>query len=125
MIRIAFASNNKNDVESDIAQHFGRCPFYTFIDVKNKSIKNVLVIENPYFNNHETGIIPEFIKENKVNIIVSGGMGKKAVEIFLKNNINVVTGISGKIEDALKLYFKNKLSGYQACSQNSDTDHCL
>ena len=47
-MRIAVSVETKNELDSAIAQHFGRCPFFALVDMEGKEVKAVEVIENPY-----------------------------------------------------------------------------
>ena len=123
MIRIAFACNNKNGLDANIAKHFGRCKYFIIVDLVEGEVKNCSAIENPYFNNHESGLIPDFIKSKSVNVVISGGIGKKALEKFEKYEIKAKAGLIGKVSGALDLYNQNKLFDFSVSSKN-DSDFC-
>jgi len=99
--KIAVPTNGGN-----VAQHFGRCPEYTIFDVDGCDIKNTKVIENP---GHEPGFLPRYLHDLEVDIVLAGGMGRKAFNLFNKNDIEVVTGARGKVEDSVKAYLNNEL----------------
>jgi len=40
-MKVAFSSNENNGLDSTIAHHFGRCPFYVFVEIDGKEVKNV------------------------------------------------------------------------------------
>ncbi|MDI3546468.1 MAG: hypothetical protein PWR10_120 [Halanaerobiales bacterium] len=88
------------------AQHFGRCPEYTIIETDGKEILNKKVIPNP---GHEPGFLPRYLKDLGVDCVLAGGMGRRAKDLFDSNGIKVVTGVSGSIEDGVKLYLEGKL----------------
>ncbi len=58
-MRIAFASEDKLGMEGEVSAHFGRCSYYTFLEVGKLKIWRV--VDNPFFGNHEPGKVPGFI----------------------------------------------------------------
>lgn len=116
MKRIAIATNNNK-----VASHFGRCPEYTFVDIEDNEIKNKNRVENP---GHKPGYIPKFLIENDVSCIVSGGMGRKAKQIFDENNVEVVVGASGDVDNVIKKYIKDNLeTGSNICDHGHSGEH--
>ncbi|MGQ9721764.1 MAG: NifB/NifX family molybdenum-iron cluster-binding protein [Candidatus Jordarchaeum sp.] len=118
-MKIAFASEENKGLESMVAQHFGRCPYYIFVDVEGNLVKTIETKENPYFNSHEPGVVPQFIAKENANVIIAGGMGPRAIEWFEKLGVQPITGISGKVKDALDKYLGGKLSGAGPCDEHS------
>ena len=70
-----FQLKQKNDLDSQVAGHFGKCPFFTFVEIEDGKIKSHQIIDNPYFSGHEVGQVPCFIKESAADVMISGGMG--------------------------------------------------
>ena len=108
MIRIAFSSSSHNGLDSEISQHFGRCPYFIFVNIENEEIIKVEEIKNTYEQSHGPGLVPEFISKNKADFIVSGGMGPKAVGFFESLDIKPVVGVSGVIKDIISDIIKGK-----------------
>ena len=121
---IAVASDDNNGLDGLVSGHFGRCPFYTFITIAGSEIVDTRVIENPFYASHQAGAVPEFINNEKANVMISGGMGPKAITFFKEFGIDVVTGASGRIMDALTAYLKGNLAGDSPCKDDShDCNH--
>jgi len=120
MKRISFACDDNSGLQAQLSGHFGRCPYYTLVDVEGSEIKGVNVIENPYFNNHVPGEVPHFIKDQKANVMIAGGMGPRAIDLFSSFGIEVATGISGKVSDILSAYLSGKVSGTVACGHDHE-----
>ncbi len=80
--------------------HFGHCEqFYIFeVDKEDKIIKNVEKLTPPP---HEPGLLPKWLGEKNVNLIVAGGMGVRAQNLFIQNGVEVITGASIKEPKAL------------------------
>ncbi len=118
MKRIAFSCEDNRGLQSEMSMHFGRCPNYTLIEIEGPEVKNVEVIENPYFSNHLPGVVPGFINEQNVNVMIAGGMGPRAVQMFEDFGIEVATGVCGKVENVLKAYLEGKVKGTIPCSHD-------
>jgi len=96
---IAFSSDDNKGLDGVLAYHFGRCPYFTFVEVEDNEVKNIMVEENPYANSHEAGVIPQYIHEKGAEMIVAGGMGPKAQDWFAKLGVKPVVGGYGRIKD--------------------------
>lgn len=120
MIRIAFATDTPEGLDGIVAQHFGRCPFYTFVDVENGEVKDWLVVENPAASEHSPGQIPQFVADQGAHIIVAGGMGPRAQEWFLKLGIKPYIRVSGSVKDVLPLIIKGELEPLKTPDKECD-----
>ena len=83
-MKIAVACEGKQ-----ITEHFGHCQNFMIFEVENNKIINSNSVPNP---GHKPGFLPNFLNDIGTNVIISGGMGGGAVDIFNKLNIEVVTG---------------------------------
>jgi len=74
-----------------ISQHFGHCEQFAVFDVEEqkKEIINKELITSP---EHQPGLLPRWLAEKGVSVVVSGGMGPRAQDIFQQNGIRVVLG---------------------------------
>ena len=122
-MRIAMASEDKLGLQGEVSAHFGRCPYYTFLDVEKETVNTWEVVDNPHFGNHIPGKVPEFIHSQKANVIIAGGMGPRAIEFFDGFGIEAVTGAFGKIEDVLQAYLRGELRGAGGC-HHDHPDSC-
>jgi predicted Fe-Mo cluster-binding NifX family protein len=118
MKRIAFACEDNQGLHSEMSMHFGRCPHYTLVDVEGDEMQNVRVIENPYFNNHVPGVVPGFINEQGAHVMIAGGMGPRAIQLFQELGIEVGTGVAGKVENVLRAYLEGKVKGTAPCKHD-------
>jgi len=122
-MRIALSVETNNELESTIAQHFGRCPFFALVDMEGKEVKVVNVIPNPYYGAHQPGQVPGFIHEQKANVMLSGGMGGRAIQFFEQFGIQTATGASGTVRSALESYLGGELSGAAPCVESVEHGH--
>ena len=119
---IAVSSETNMGLDGAVASHFGGCPYFTLVEVDDCNIINHRVVENPFFQAHQPGAIPNFINEQGANVILSGGMGGRAQQFFAQFGIEPVTGAMGTIRDAVNAYLSNNLKGAEPC-KHDDQDH--
>lgn len=112
-MKIAIAS-----VDNKASEHFGYCEGFSVYEIEENKILNNEFISNP---GHRPGFLPMFLKEAGVDVIVSGGMGSSAQQLFINNGIDVIVGASGSCEDIVDAYINGELqSTGQVCH---DGDH--
>lgn len=95
--------------------------FYDF-DTENNQIVKSETVANP---GHKPGFLPNFLADRGVNVIISGGMGGGAVEIFNVRNVEVVVGASGDAKTAVENYLKGELKTTgSVCHEHQHHDEC-
>ena len=119
MKRIALACDAGFGLESSLSAHFGRCPFYVFVDVTDDQIVGFQVVDNPHFPNHQPGVIPQFIHSQKANVMIAGGMGPRAIDFFNQFGIDVATGVQGKVKEVVEAYLRGEIQGIVACEHHN------
>ena len=122
-MRIAISVQTSNGLESIVAQHFGRCPFFAIVDVEGKEIKAVKIIDNPFFSGHQVGQVPSFIRDQKAAVMLSGGMGGRAIQFFKDFEIGVSTGASGTILQTVEMYLDGGLNEAAPCAESIEHGH--
>jgi len=75
-----------------VAAHFGHCENFIFFDTENGVVIDEKSVPNP---GHRPGFLPNFLADNGANVIIAGGMGGGAVDIFNERNVEVVVGAEG------------------------------
>lgn len=122
-MRIAISAQTNNGLNSEVAQHFGRCPFFALVDLEGDEIKNVQVVDNPFLGGHQVGQVPGFIKDQKADVMLSGGMGGRAIQFFEQFEIGVSTGVRGTVETAVKQYLNGELYEAAPCAESVAHGH--
>jgi predicted DNA-binding protein (UPF0251 family)/predicted Fe-Mo cluster-binding NifX family protein len=100
---IAFPTSDKVTIDS----HFGRASSFALYTVDNHEIKQIVHLIPPP---HAPGVIPKFLKEHKVDVVITKSMGAKAVTHFAESNIDIILGASGRIDVNLNEYLAGFLS---------------
>ncbi len=83
-----------------LAMHFGHCGHFAFIDVDDES-RAITGREDHVPPPHEPGVLPRWLAERGVNVIIAGGMGARAQMLFAQNNIQVLVGASAEAPEEL------------------------
>jgi predicted Fe-Mo cluster-binding NifX family protein len=122
-MRIAISSEDKNGLDSLVSHHFGRCPYYVLVDVENQEVQDIKELDNPFFQQHQPGMVPEFIHGHGVDVMLSGGMGRRAIGFFQQYGIEIATGASGTVRSALEGYLDGQLRGAQPCRDSLEHGH--
>jgi predicted Fe-Mo cluster-binding NifX family protein len=122
-MRIAISVETNDGLESIVAHHFGRCPYFALVDLNETEVKNVQVIANPFYAGHQPGQVPGFIHEQKADVMLSGGMGGRAIQFFQGYGINTATGATGTVQTAVDAYLNNQLSGAAPCRESVEHGH--
>ena len=122
-MRIAISAEANLGLDSPISQHFGRCPYFILIDLNDQEVEAVTGIENPYWSNHTPGQVPAFIHGQNATVMLTGGMGRRAVNFFQQYDIQPVTGASGTVRQALQSYLNGELQGAKPCADSEQHHH--
>lgn len=116
-MKIAVASEN-----GMVAEHFGHCESFNIFKAENNQIVYSESIPNP---GHKPGFLPNFLNDMGVNVIISGGMGGGAIEIFNEKGIEVITGAKGDAKAAVELCLQGKLkSAGSVCHEHQHHGEC-
>jgi len=123
MKRIALACDDNQGLDGQISQHFGRCPYYLIVDVDGDEIVKTDTIANPYYTQHTPGMVPKFINEQGAHVMIAGGIGPRAIDLFASMGIEVVSGIAGNAGDVVQSYLKGEVSGVEECGHDHPAGH--
>jgi predicted Fe-Mo cluster-binding NifX family protein len=71
--------------------HFGHCEKFVIVDV-DETEKKITGKEEVIPPPHEPGLLPRWLHEKEVKVIIAGGMGMRAQQLFRQFGIQVITG---------------------------------
>ena len=108
-MKICFTSDEQNGLESILSYHFGHCPYYVMVDMEKNEVKSVESVSNNMAEGHNPGDLPSYMKEQGVDVIITGGMGPKAQQYFEDYGIKAVTGAYGKVKEVLEEFLQSKI----------------
>jgi predicted Fe-Mo cluster-binding NifX family protein len=73
--------------------HFGHCEQFALIDI-DANTKNIDAVEMLTPPPHEPGILPKWLHEQNVDLVIAGGMGQRARSLFARHGIETIVGAS-------------------------------
>ena len=123
MTRIAVSAESSDGLDSPVSPHFGRCPSFVVVDVEEGEVKAVRTAPNPCYSQHQPGQVPNFIHGQQVDVMLTGGMGERAIALFRQYGIQAATGASGTVRYALDQYAGYRLRGAEPCHESVEHGH--
>jgi len=75
--------------EGKLTAHFGHAAQFVLMHLRDGEVKDKELLTPPP---HEPGVLPKWLGEMGVDVIIAGGMGQKALSLFEQNGIHVCTG---------------------------------
>ncbi len=103
-MKIVIPTNDKKGLKDTVAEHFGRCNTYTFLDEKGKVIE---IIDNTSEHMGGVGLPPELMKKNKANMLLCRGLGPRALNLCQQYGIEVYVCQAETVKEIFALW-KNK-----------------
>jgi predicted Fe-Mo cluster-binding NifX family protein len=99
-------------VQGQFSDHFGGAEAFGLfeVDEKNRTILSQTFAPAP---EHERGAFPRWLREQGADVILAGGMGPRALQMFEHYGIQVVAGVAGDTPEAVVQAF---LSGTLAAT---------
>jgi predicted Fe-Mo cluster-binding NifX family protein len=108
-MKIAVATENGR-----LCAHFGHCEKFAIVETEDNVVLKEEYRTPPV---HQPGVYPQFLADLGVSVIISGGMGEKAQQLFAQNNIEVCMGVNAESPSQLVgQYLNNQLqTGENLC----------
>lgn len=100
--------------EGKLCSHFGHCDQFALIETEQGEIKAKTMHTPPP---HEPGVLPKWLHEMGAHIIIAGGMGSRAQQLFTENGIKVITGAPADTPESLVRQYlsDNLVTGGNVC----------
>ncbi len=92
--------------EGRLCQHFGHCEEFLFVDAEpaTKSVAARRVERAP---DHQPGLLPLWLKERGVNVVIAGGIGARARDLLAAASVQVLAGILASDPEVIVSTFLN------------------
>ncbi len=102
-----------------VCPHFGHCEEFTMYDTNTRVLSS---LANP---GHQPGFLPGFLKQQGAELVIAGGMGGRAQELFAEHGIQLIVGVAGSIQDVIARFEKGELKSTGAvCSEHAHAGDC-
>ena len=119
-MRISIPSMGARGLEEQVGEHFGRVPTYTVFDTETEQVE---VLSNTSEHMGGRGYPPELLSSARVDVMVCGGLGRRAIMMFEQMGIRVFVGATGTVRDALQAYQSGSLE--EATDENACRQHAF
>lgn len=87
-------------VHGRLSMHFGHCDQFALVDV-DEAGKQIVETSHLPSPPHEPGALPRWLHEQGAELIIAGGMGRRAQQLFAEQGIRVVVGAPADAPEAL------------------------
>jgi predicted Fe-Mo cluster-binding NifX family protein len=89
-------------------QHFGQSKQFLIVSVENGQVLEQKEISSESLQHNHAGLSGLFLTEG-VSLVITGGIGKPALDALKEKGLEVIKGASGKCEEVLEKYLAGKL----------------
>jgi len=117
-MKIVIPTDNKKGLDDKVAEHFGRCQTYTFIDEKGAVIE---IIDNTTEHMGGTGLPPELMKKHGADILLCKELGPRALNLCEQLGIDVYVDQAETVREIFEMWKNNKIKKANAgdvCEQH-------
>ena len=87
-----------------LSPHFGHCEHFALFQLENDRIENQTILASPP---HEPGMLPPWLKDKGVNLVITGGMGRRAQDLFTSSGVRVIYGVEPQDPEAIVEQYLN------------------
>jgi len=117
-MKIAVSANSP-DLNADVDPRFGRCQYFIIVDPDTLDFE--VITNSGGMGSGGAGIATaQLIAGKGLEAVLTGNCGPNAYQVLSTAGIKVVTGVSGKVKDAIQSYKSGRL---QASSQPNVAGH--
>ncbi len=103
-------------------EHFGGCAEFTLVEIDSDA-KRALSTEAVPAPEHRPGLFPLWLKQQGVSVVITGGIGRRALEIFALHGIAVCQGMPGAtIAQLVEAYLAGRLTTPAGCEHHDHGD---
>lgn len=92
-----------------LCSHFGHCGYFALLEVDrgSRQVLRSRQLEPPA---HQPGVYPRWLHDQGVELVIAGGMGQRAQDIFHEHGIEVIVGAPEvSVEEVAQSYLDGKL----------------
>ncbi len=108
-MKIAVSSIDK-DIESNVSDVFGRCPYFIIAEIEHQKIKKTEAIKNESIDQTSGAGISaaQLMAEKNINAVITGNVGPRALDVLKQFSIEIYSG-EGAIKEVLQEFIDGKL----------------
>ena len=107
-----------------VSAHFGRAPYYAWYQVEEGKIVDRGVAPNDSSHFGGQGLPPERMMALGAEVVISAGMGMKAIMMFQEKNLPVLQALNESVEVSIQDFVDGKLTELtEGCLHAHDHEH--
>ena len=114
-MRVCVPSAGPGGLDDLVGEHFGRVPTYTIYDTETGQVE---ILPNTSEHMGGAGLPAELLAQAGVDVVICSGLGRRAIGLLSQSGIEVCTGASGTVREAIEAWRSGKLSGADACDRH-------
>ncbi len=105
-MKIVIPTDSKKGLDDTVAEHFGRCNTYTFLDEKGKVIE---IIDNTSEHLGGSELPPKLMKKHEADVLLCRGLGPRALNLCKQLGIDVYVGQAETVKEMFRLWKDKKI----------------
>ena len=123
--RVVIPSEDQNGLNANLAEHFGRAPYYTVVDLDEKGeISNVKTTPNVSEHAGGVGVAPDHILKLQPTAVIVYDMGLRAINIFNDAGVAVLRANANTVNKVVAAYKDGKLQDLtEGCGHEHHEHH--
>ncbi len=111
-MRIVISTENGN-----VAQHFGRCPEFTLVDIDKGIVTKKEIVPNP---GHAPNVLPNYFHDLGCKTIIAGGMGSRAQQLFRTYDMDWIIGVQGDVDSIIDDYIEGTITAGESMCEHGE-----
>lgn len=109
MKRIVIPVVDEKGLKSQLAEHFGRAPYFAVVDLEDGRVLKIEVVSNSGEHFGGTGHPHDFILRSKPDAIIVYGMGQRGLSNFQNAGVAVLRANANTVEEVIAAYNDDRL----------------
>ena len=105
-MKIVIPTNNKKGLEDTVAEHFGRCQTYTFLNEKGEVVE---IVDNTSEHMNGKGLPPELMKKHGADILLCKDLGPRALDLCSQLKIDVYVSQAETVKEIFEMWKNNEI----------------
>jgi predicted Fe-Mo cluster-binding NifX family protein len=124
-MKLCLPTIGNKGMDEMVFNHFGSAKYFTIYDTDSKSVK--IVKNTNQHHNHGACQPLGVISNHDVNIVLTNGMGKRAVELLNNGGVKVLLLQGNTVKEAIQKFENNELielTPLNACGGHGHGNGC-
>ena len=118
-MKICIPTGTNEGTSAEVYGHFGSAPYFTIVDTEKDSVE---IIKNDD-QHHSHGMCQPMnaLADKKIDAVVTGGMGARAVQKLNDGGVKAFRSIPGTVADIVSQFTKGgleEITVQNACAQH-------